>query len=117
MTKRKIYLPNALIQELADIVKTQAYTALMPVFSEVSCSGEEASSTEYLSLDLSDAKLLIRLADIEMSKAILKYPYNEDDDPQYDPLHEEQFDEIMMGVYEKTYYYLQSEFPALKEGA
>jgi hypothetical protein len=54
------------------------------------------------------------MVDIELSKAILKYLFNEDGHPLYNSEHEEKFDDIMMGIYEKTYYYLQSEFGDLK---
>lgn len=46
-----------------------------------------------------------------MQKAILQYPNNEADSPNYDAEHEEKYDDIMMGIYEKTYYYVKSEFP------
>lgn len=109
MSKRNIYLPNELIKELGVIVHDQGYAALSHVFKNI-----DLESTEYLSIDESDAKLLIRLADIEMSKAILMYPFNDDEEENYKPEHEEKYDDVMMGIYEKTYYYLQSEFEGLK---
>lgn len=60
--------------------------------------------TEYLNLNEEEARNLLYLADIEMKKAILKYPNNEEDDPEYNKEHEEKYDEIMMGIYEKIYY-------------
>ncbi len=109
MSKRNIYLPAELIQELYELSDKESYQSLEPIFRSV-----KPGITEYLSLNLADAQLLIRLADIEMSKAILKYPFNDDEDPNYDPIHEEKYDDVMMGIYEKTYYYLQSEFKELK---
>ncbi|WP_353302150.1 hypothetical protein, partial [Sessilibacter corallicola] len=108
MSKRNIYLPNELIKELGEIVFSQGYEALFHVFRNV-----ELETSEYLPIDESDAKLLIRLADIEMSKAILMYPFTDDDDENYNSEHEEKYDDVMMGIYEKTYYYLQSEFEGI----
>lgn len=109
VSKRHIYLPNELIKELFEIVSEQGYTALSHVFENV-----DINKGEYLSLDVSDASLLLRLADIEISKAMLKYPFTDDEEDNYDPMHEEKYDDVMMGIYEKTYYYLQSEFTELK---
>ncbi|GAB2191807.1 hypothetical protein [Sessilibacter sp. MAH2] len=109
MSKRNIYLPNELVKELGEIVSNQGYEALFHVFRNV-----DLDTSEYLSIDETDAKLLIRLADIEMSKAILMYPFNDDEVENYNPEHEEKYDDVMMGIYEKTYYYIQSEFEGLK---
>ncbi len=108
MSKRNIYMPNEIIQELKEIAEAENYDALKDIFIKVN-----SGTSEYLSLNLDDAKKLIRLVDIELSKAILKYPFNEDDDPKYNPVHEEKYDDVMMGIYEKTYYYLQAEFKDL----
>jgi len=72
------------------------------------------AKTEYLSVDQDTAVNLLRLANIEMQKALLKYPYTDDEDEKYNPDHEAKFDDVMMGVYEKTYYYLRTEFPDLE---
>jgi hypothetical protein len=109
MSKRNIYLPNELIKELGVIAHDHGYVALSHVFNNI-----DLENSEYLSIDESDAKLLIRLVDIEMSKAILMYPFNDDEEENYNPKHEEKYDNVMMGIYEKTYYYLQSEFEDLK---
>ncbi|GAA3937982.1 hypothetical protein [Litoribacillus peritrichatus] len=109
MSKRNIFLPNELIKEISVIVHNQGYAALSHVFKNI-----DLENAEYLTIDESEARLLIRLADIEMSKAILMYPFNDDEEDNYNPEHEEKYDDVMMGVYEKTYYYLQSEFEELK---
>jgi hypothetical protein len=109
MSKRNIYLPNELIKELKNISLDQGYTALFHVFENV-----DLDNSEYLSIDEADAKLLIRLADVEMSKAILMYPFTDNEEENYNPEHEEKYDDVMMGIYEKTYYYIQSEFEGVK---
>jgi hypothetical protein len=108
MSKRNIYLPNELIQELSEIVSCQGYEALFHIFENI-----ELEASEYLLIDEADAKLLVRLVDIEMSKAILMYPFTDDDNENYNSEHEAKYDDVMMGIYEKTYYYLQSEFEGI----
>lgn len=109
MATRKVYIPSEIISELRDIVVREGYSALLSIFEEG--AGEDI---EYLDLSEQDAKNLLRLADIEMLKALLRYPHNETEDPLYNPEHEERYDDVMMGIYEKTYYYIQSEFKNLK---
>jgi hypothetical protein len=109
MASKKVFVPSEIISELYAIVVREGYSALFPVFKQ-----GVGENIEYLDLSEQDAKNLLRLADIEMSKALLRYPHSEEDDPLYDPKHEEGYDEIMMGIYEKTYYYIQSEFRELK---
>ncbi|WHI45382.1 hypothetical protein ACJJIW_08875 [Microbulbifer sp. JMSA004] len=109
MSKRNIYFPNELIKELNEIVVNQGYDALLHVFKNI-----DLDNSEYLSIDENEAKLLMRLADIEMSKAILMYPFTDDEEENYDPAHEEKYDDVMMGIYEKTYYYIQSEYGDLE---
>jgi hypothetical protein len=104
VSRRKVFVPSDLLSELKAIVQREGYAALAPVFQGV--NGE----TEYVDLDESDARNLLRLADIEMSRALLRYPHNQEDDPQHDPEHEERYDDVMMGIYEKTYYYVRSTF-------
>jgi hypothetical protein len=110
MSARNVFIPTEILVDLCKIIRSEQYTALLSALPDV----HEEASAEHLSLTIEDARNLLRVVDIEMSKAILRYPHNEDDDPQYDPEHEECYDEIMMGIYEKTYYYVQSEFPELK---
>lgn len=105
MSNKNVFIPADIVDELHEIYEREGYVALEPVFSNY-VKGE----TEYLSLDLENARRLIQLADIEMQKAMLRYPHNEEEDPSYNPEHEEKYDDIMLGIYEKTCYYVQSEF-------
>ena len=102
MVKRNVYFPADVVDAIYATFEKEKYQALTHLFN-----GYVKGGTEYLTLDEEDASNLLRLADIEMSKAILKYPHNEADDPRYDPQHEEQYDDVMRGIYEKTYYYIQ----------
>ena len=111
MLRRKVFIPQEIIADLRELVRSEAYAALSPVFENVS------SGAEYLDLGIQDARNLLRAVDIEMSKAMLRYPHNEEDDPLYDPQHEERYDGVMMGLYEKTYHYVRSEFKDLETSA
>ena len=108
MKKKQVFLPAELIDMLSEVVRSEGYVALQPLFSD-----HQPGSNEYLLLTEQDARNLLVLADIEMQRAELRYPFTDDSDDNYDPAHEQAYDDVMLGIYEKTYYYLQSAFPAL----
>lgn len=103
MIKREVIMPVELIEEIYQIVHDEEYTVLKDAFSN---SGID--SPVFLSQE--EAEALITLAVIEKKKAWLKYPHYDDEDPNYDKEHEEKFDDIQMGIYEKTIYYVESAF-------
>lgn len=109
MSRINVYFPTELLDEIYNIVMQEGYEAIKPLFNNYI-----KAETEYLSVDRDAAANLLRLANIEMQKALLKYPYTDDEDENYNPEHEAQFDDVMMGIYEKTYYYLRTEFPDLE---
>lgn len=109
MSRINVYFPSELIDEIYSVVMQESYEALKPLFSNYI-----EAKTEYLAVDQDAAVSLLRLANIEMQKALLKYPYTDDEDEKYSPEHEAQFDDVMLGIYEKTYYYLRTEFPDLE---
>jgi hypothetical protein len=45
-----------------------------------------------------------------LKKARLRFPYYDDGHPKYDKQHEMKFDDVQMGIYEKTIYYVESAF-------
>jgi len=99
-----------LIDNIFSIIQQEKYETLDNIFKEY-----VKGATEYLNVDEKDASNLLKLVDIEMQRAVLRYPNNEDDGPNYNPEHEEKYDDVMLGIYEKTYYYIQSEFSKLGE--
>ncbi|MGN6653670.1 hypothetical protein [Trinickia sp.] len=103
MDKREVLLPVELIGEIAGIVHKEGYTALMRAFP-----AGGVPLPVYLSED--EAADLIALAVIEVKKARLRFPYYDDEHPEYDRRHETEFDEVKMGLYEKTIYYVESAF-------
>ena len=103
MMKREVIMPDELIEEITEIVHREGYAALKEVFP-----AEVTQSPVFLSQQ--EAEALIVLAVIEKKKAWLRYPHYDDENPLYDKEHEEKFDDIQMGIYEKTIYYVESAF-------
>jgi hypothetical protein len=102
MVRREVEMPVELIEEIAEIVNREGYTILKEIFP----IGVEPPI--FLSKEEADA--LITLAVIEKKKARLKYPYYDDDHPNYSEEHEDHFNDVQMGIYEKTIYYVESAF-------
>ena len=103
MIKREVLMPAELIEETSQIVSKENYQALKEAFPN---PGTKAP----IFLSQADAEALIELAIIEKMKARLKYPYYDDENPNYNETHEEKFDDVQMGIYEKTIYYVESAF-------
>ncbi|GAA6168010.1 hypothetical protein [Sessilibacter corallicola] len=103
MIRREVLIPPELVEEIAEIVDKENYLILKEVFPSI-----DVKPPIFLSIE--EAEALIDLAVIEKKKARLKYPYYDEDHKKYDQSHEEKFDDIQMGIYEKTIYYVESAF-------
>ena len=103
MIKRNVVMPIELIKEIALIVQNENYVILKKAFPSI-----DAEEPVFLSLE--EAEALVELAVIEKKKARLKYPYYDDEHPLYSESDEGSFDDIQMGIYEKTIYYVESAF-------
>ncbi|NRD71929.1 hypothetical protein HQQ94_01435 [Shewanella sp. VB17] len=103
MIKRDVVMPIELIQEIAQLVHKENYFILKEAFPSLKMKGPIFLSQE-------EAEALIDLAVIEKKKARLRYPYYDDEHPLYDENHEDSFDDVQMGIYEKTIYYVESAF-------
>jgi hypothetical protein len=103
MIKRDVVMPIELIQEIAQIVHKENYLILKEAFPSVEMKGSVFLSQE-------EAEALVDLAVIEKKKARLRFPYYDDEHPLYNENHEDSFDDIQMGIYEKTLYYVESAF-------
>ena len=106
MIRREVLIPIELVEEIAQIVHKEGYEALKEAFPRT-----DTKPPIFLSQE--EAEALIELAVIEKKKARLMYPYYDDEHPRYDENHEEKFDDIQMGIYEKTIYYVESAFKRL----
>ncbi|WP_444997158.1 hypothetical protein [Aliikangiella sp. IMCC44359] len=103
MIKREVLMPVELVEEISQIVHKEGYRALTEAFPNTDVKPPIFLSNE-------EAEALISLAIIEKEKAGLMYPYYDDEHPRYSEEHEERFDDIQMGIYEKTIYYVESAF-------
>ena len=102
MIKREVLMPEDLITRIAAIVDFENYEILKEAFSK--------RKAPPIFLDQEEAEALITLAVIEKKKARLKFPYHDDEHPQYNVSHEKEFDDVQMGLYEKIIYYVESAF-------
>ena len=102
MIKREVTMPAELVSQIAAIVQAENYVALQDAFP--------ANQTPPIFLSEDEAQALIVLAVIEKKKAWLKYPYYDEDHPQYSEEHAAKFADVQMGIYEKTIYYVGSAF-------
>jgi len=103
MIKREVLMPIELVEDISRIVNKEGYQALKDAFPSTDIKPPIFLSQE-------EAEALIDLAVIEKKKARLIYPYYDDEHPRFSEEHEEKFDDIQMGIYEKTIYYLESSF-------
>jgi hypothetical protein len=103
MIKREVLMPSELSEEITEIVHREGYFVLYEAFPD-----PKELNTVFLSQD--EAEALINLAVIEKKKACLMYPFYDDEHPNYNKEHEEKFDDVQMGIYEKTIYYVESAF-------
>lgn len=101
MVRREVEIPIELIDEISEIVNREGYKILQERFPI------NVEPPIFLSKEEADA--LITLAVIEKKKARLKYPYY-DDHPNYNEEDEYNFNDVQMGIYEKTIYYVESAF-------
>ena len=96
---KSIPFPQVLKAELKMIASSRGY----PIVCEVLNRGEP---DELIVNTQAEAQALVNVARIEMLNASLKYPFWNDDFPSYDEKHEDAFQDIQMGIFEKTIMYI-----------
>lgn len=94
-----IPFPPTLKIELKKIAAERGY----PVVTEVL---ERGGEDELIVNTQVEAQALVNVARLEMLDAYLKYPFWNDDSPRHDQRHENAFQDIQMGLFEKTIMYL-----------
>lgn len=57
-----------------------------------------------------EAQEIVNIARHQMLDALLRYPYWDDSEDTHVPEQEEKFQDIQMGIYEKTVYYIGNHF-------
>lgn len=101
--KKTIPFPSSIKSEITKIAHDRNY----PVVMEIMGRGTE---DELLIESREEAQAIVNVARIEMINAELKYPFWDEDSPQYQSSHEDAFQEVQMGLFEKVVMYLGQEF-------
>ena len=57
-----------------------------------------------------EAQAIVNVARVKLLDTLLKYPYWDEDMDNYNENHEEEFQEVQMGIYEKTVSYIMTKF-------
>lgn len=100
---KTIPFPSVLKLQMQKIAKDRGYTTISAVLAR--------GGVEELVLESeAEAQALANVARIELLDASLKYPFWNDDLPDYDHRHENAFQDVQMGIFEKTVMYLGQEF-------
>ncbi len=98
-----IHFPAALKKQLQGIAQTRQYPVVQRVL-------ERGHDDELIVNTQAEAQALVNVARAEMLSAQLKYPYWDEDLPEYDKHHEDAFQDVQMGIFEKTVMYLSQSF-------
>jgi hypothetical protein len=102
MTK-SIAFPAVLKSTLHQIAMQRNYPVILDIL-------KRGSGDELIVNSGDEAQALVNIARIEMLDAGLKYPFWDEDSPNYDQAHEAAFQDVQMGIFEKTAMYLGQEF-------
>ncbi len=94
-----IIFPSILKLQLKEIAIKREY----PIVSKILDRG---GPEELVINSQAEAQALVNVARIEMLEASLRYPFWDEDQSNYDPKHEELFQDVQMGIFEKTVSYL-----------
>ena len=100
---KTIPFPASIKAEIAKIANERGY----PVVIEIVRRGAE---DELLIESKQEAQAIVNVARIEMMNAELTYPFWDEDSPHYQSTHEEAFQEVQMGLFEKVVMYLGQAF-------
>lgn len=103
MMSKVIPFPSILKLQLKKSAEERGY----PIASAVLARG---NPEELVLHSENEAQALVNIARMEMLDASLKFPFWNEDLPNYDPRHEDAFQDIQMGIFEKTIMYLGQEF-------
>jgi len=103
MIAKTIPFPESLKAALKRITLDRRY----PVVAEILDRGK----LDELSIESAEeAQMIVDVARLEMLSASLKFPFWDDDSPRYDRFHDEAFQEVQMGFFEKVVMYVSQEF-------
>ena len=103
MMSKVIPFPSILKLQLKKSAEERGY----PIASTVLARG---NPEELVLHSENEAQALVNIARMEMLDASLKFPFWNEELPNYDPRHEDAFQDVQMGIFEKTIMYLGQEF-------
>jgi protoporphyrinogen oxidase len=98
-----ITVPLELKNELLAIADKSGYPSASAVL-------HRGAPDELVVENLREAQEITNIARIQVLDALLKFPYWDDSEPNYSPEHEDKFQDVQMGIYEKTVYYVSQHF-------
>ncbi len=98
--------PNPLKDTLRTMAQDRGWPQVLAILQR---GGDE----ELVLQSQADAQMIINAARVEMLNAGLKYPYWDEDMPNYDAAHEDAFQDVQMGFFEKVVMYVGETFPVI----
>ncbi|RUL69014.1 hypothetical protein [Dyella choica] len=98
-----ITVPTELKSELLAIAKECGYPSALQVL-------QRGEPDQLVLEDLREAQEITNIARVQVLDALLKYPYWDDTEASHLPEHEEKFQDVQMGIYEKTIHYISNHF-------
>jgi hypothetical protein len=100
---KTVPFPASLKRTIRNIASERNY----PLVQEIARRG---SDEELVLESKEEAQAIVDVARVEMLDASLKYPFWNDDSPRHEPKHEEAFQDVQMGFFEKVVMYVGQEF-------
>jgi hypothetical protein len=100
---KTVVFPSELKEALLKIAVERRY----PLVREILGRG---GTDELVLEDKEEAQAIVNVARMQMLDALLRYPFWSDDSPRYNKAHEEAFQDVQMGFFEKVASYIDSEF-------
>ena len=98
-----ITVPRELKAELLAIAQKQGYPS-------ASITLKRGAADQLVLETQREAQEIVNIARIQVLDALLRYPYWDDSETDHVPEHEDKFQEIQMGIYEKTVHYVGNHF-------
>lgn len=98
-----ISFPSSIKAELFSVATNNGYEQVIEILNR----GE---SDELVINSIEEAQAVVDTARIKLLDTQLKYPFWDDSMENYSEAHEEAFQEVQMGIFEKTVSYIRQEF-------
>jgi hypothetical protein len=100
---KTLAIPAHTKETLLKIARERQYPLVLEILGH-------GKSAELVLADNDEAQAIVDVARLEMLDAKLRYPFWSDDSPRYDKAHEDAYQDVQMGFFEKVASYIGSEF-------